>query len=237
MKIKIICLEEENKIKFDNNLSKFEMLDNKNFKIRAKYYNVEKNIVEVYYLIEESEIDKCNLSRNSDKILVIVKSLNENNMKLITKLRSNYDITVVIGEVNITNKNIKEEFNKLNNVIIINKLKKENTIDLKLLSLMLNDKEIICNLNLNKKNNIILINSDESIGKIVLSVLEQFKYIQNSKEYNLYLYSKEEVGIQELTYLEDPIREYIYNDAILKVNTAVNDNINDKKYFLIVTTK
>ena len=37
MKIKIICLEEENKIKFDNNLSKFEMLDNKNFKIRAKY--------------------------------------------------------------------------------------------------------------------------------------------------------------------------------------------------------
>ena len=228
MKIKIICLEEENKIKFDNNLSKFEMLDNKNFKIRAKYYNVEKSIVEVYYLIEESEIDKCNLNKNSDKILVLVKSLNENNMKLIAKLRSSYNITVAIGEVNITNKNIKEEFNKL---------KKENTIDLKLLSLMLNDKEIICNLNLNKKNNIILINSDESIGKIVLSVLEQFKYIQNSKEYNLYLYSKEEVGIQELTYLEDPIREYIYNDAILKVNTAVNDNINDKKYFLIVTTK
>ena len=158
-------------------------------------------------------------------------------MKLIAKLRSSYNITVAIGEVNITNKNIKEEFNKLNNVIIINKLKKENTIDLKLLSLMLNNKEIICNLNLNKRNNIILIDSGESIGKIVLSVLEQFKYIQNSKEYNLYLYSKEEVGIQELTYLEDPIREYIYNDAILKVNTAVNDNINDKKYFLIVTTK
>ena len=66
---------------------------------------------------------------------MLVKSLNENNMKLIAKLRSSYNITVAIGEVNITNKNIKEEFNKLNNVIIINKLKKENKIDLKLLSL------------------------------------------------------------------------------------------------------
>ena len=58
---------------------------------------------------------------------------------------------------------------------------------------MLNNKEIICNLNLNKRNNIILIDSGESIGKIVLSVLEQFKYIQNSKEYNLYLYLKKKL--------------------------------------------
>ena len=102
---------------------------------------------------------------------------------------------------------------------------------------MLKNKEILYSLNLNKQKNTILLDSSESIGKIVLSILEQFNYIENSKEYNLYLYSKEEVGIQELTYLEDPIKEYIYNDAILRVNTVVNGNINDKNYFLVVTAK
>ena len=92
-------------------------------------------------------------------------------------------------------------------------------------------------LNLNKQKNTILIDSNESIGKIVLSILDQFNYIENSKEFDLYLYSKEQVGIKELTYLEDPIKEYIHNDAILRVNTVINENINDKNYFLVVKAK
>ncbi|WP_294132072.1 hypothetical protein [uncultured Clostridium sp.] len=237
MKIKIISLEDEKAIRFDNISSKLEVLDNNNFKNKVKYYKVEKNIVEVYYLTEKEDINNYNLNSNSDRILVLVKSLNEKNIEIIKKIESNYNIIVAIGEVNILNEKIKEEFNKLNNVIIINKLKKENTIDLKLLVIMLKNKEILYSLNLNKQKNTILLDSSESIGKIVLSILEQFNYIENSKEYNLYLYSKEEVGIQELTYLEDPIKEYIYNDAILRVNTVVNENINDKNYFLVVTAK
>lgn len=237
MKIKIISLEDEKAIRFDNISSKLEVLDNNNFKNKVKYYKVEKNIVEVYYLTEKEDINNYNLNSNSDRILVLVKSLNEKNIEIIKKIESNYNIIVAIGEVNILNEKIKEEFNKLNNVIIINKLKKENTIDLKLLVIMLKNKEILYSLNLNKQKNTILLDSSESIGKIVLSILEQFNYIENSKEYNLYLYSKEEVGIQELTYLEDPIKEYIYNDAILRVNTVVNENINDKNYFLVVTPK
>ena len=237
MKIKIISLEDEKAIRFDNISSKLEVLDNNNFKNKVKYYKVEKNIVEVYYLTEKEYINNYNLNSNSDRILVLVKSLNEKNIEIIKKIESNYNIIVAIGEVNILNEKIKEEFNKLNNVIIINKLKKENTIDLKLLVIMLKNKEILYSLNLNKQKNTILLDSSESIGKIVLSILEQFNYIENSKEYNLYLYSKEEVGIQELTYLEDPIKEYIYNDAILRVNTVVNENINDKNYFLVVTAK
>ena len=237
MKIKIISLEDEKAIRFDNISSKLEVLDNNNFKNKVKYYKVEKNIVEVYYLTEKEDINNYNLNSNSDRILVLVKSLNEKNIEIIKKIESNYNIIVAIGEVNILNEKIKEEFNKLNNVIIINKLKKENTIDLKLLVIMLKNKEILYSLNLNKQKNTILLDSSESIGKIGLSILEQFNYIENSKEYNLYLYSKEEVGIQELTYLEDPIKEYIYNDAILRVNTVVNENINDKNYFLVVTAK
>ena len=237
MKIKIISLEDEKAIRFDNISSKLEVLDNNNFKNKVKYYKVEKNIVEVYYLTEKEDINNYNLNSNSDRILVLVKSLNEKNIEIIKKIESNYNIIVAIGEVNILNEKIKEEFNKLNNVIIINKLKKENTIDLKLLVIMLKNKEILYSLNLNKQKNTILLDSSESIGKIVLSILEQFNYIENSKAYNLYLYSKEEVGIQELTYLEDPIKEYIYNDAILRVNTVVNENINDKNYFLVVKAK
>ncbi|MBS4957309.1 MAG: hypothetical protein KHZ99_09715 [Clostridium sp.] len=235
MKIKIICLEDEKNIKFDNISSKFEILGNSGFKKRAKYYNIEKNIVEVYYLTKKEDINKYNLNNNSDMILILTKVLNEKNIEIIKKIRNDYNIIVATGEVNILNKNVKEEFNELNNVVIINKLKKENAIDINLLVAMLKHKEIF--LNLNKQKNTILIDSNESIGKIALSILEQFNYIENSKEYNLYLYSKEEVGIQELAYLEDPIKEYIYNDAIFRINAVINKNINDKSYFLIATNK
>ena len=86
----------------------------------------EKNIVEIYYLTEKEDINNYNLNSNSDRILVLVKSLNEKNIEIIKKIESNYNIIVAIGEVNILNEKIKEEFNKLNNVIIINKLKKSN---------------------------------------------------------------------------------------------------------------
>ena len=236
MKIKIICLEDEKNIKFNNISSKFEILGDNSFKKRAKYYNIEKNIVEVHYLMKKEEsINKYNLNSNSDMILVLAKSLNHKNIERIKKITSNYNIIVAVGEVNISNKDIKEEFNKLNNVIIINKLKKENTIDLNLLVIMISNKEMF--FNLNKQKNTILIDSDESIGKIVLSILEQFNYIENNREYNLYIYSKEEVGVQELAYLEDPIKEYIYNDAILRVNTVIDKNLKDKSYFLVATGK
>lgn len=235
MKIKIICLEDEKNVKFDNILSKFEIVGNNGFKKRAKYYNIEKSKVEVYYLMEKEDLNKYNLNNNSDMILVLAKSLNEKNIERVKKIRNDYNIIVITGEVNILNKNVKAEFNKLNNVVIINKLKKENTIDINLLVAMLKHKEIF--LNLNKQKNTILIDSNESIGKIALSILEQFNYIENNKEYNLYLYSKEEVGIQELAYLEDPIKEYIYNDAIFRINTVINKNINNKSYFLVATAK
>lgn len=235
MKIKIICLEDEKNVKFDNILSKFEIVGNNGFKKRAKYYNIEKSKVEVCYLMEKEDLNKYNLNNNSDMILVLAKSLNEKNIERVKKIRNDYNIIVITGEVNILNKNVKAEFNKLNNVVIINKLKKENTIDINLLVAMLKHKEIF--LNLNKQKNTILIDSNESIGKIALSILEQFNYIENSKEYNLYLYSKEEVGIQELAYLEDPIKEYIYNDAIFRINTVINKNINNKSYFLVATAK
>ncbi|WP_195963744.1 hypothetical protein, partial [Clostridium cuniculi] len=103
------------------------------------------------------------------------------------------------------------------------------------LVIMISNKEMF--FNLNKQKNTILIDSDESIGKIVLSILEQFNYIENNREYNLYIYSKEEVGVQELAYLEDPIKEYIYNDAILRVNTVIDKNLKDKSYFLVATGK
>ena len=67
MKIKIISLEDEKAIRFDNISSKLEVLDNNNFKNKVKYYQVEKNIVEVYYLTEKEDINNYNLNSNSDK--------------------------------------------------------------------------------------------------------------------------------------------------------------------------
>ena len=233
MKIKIISLEDEKSISFKNSSLGFEIVDN-----NSKYYKVEQDIVEISYLLEKDvNIEKYNLKNNSDIILIVAKSFEGKNIEIIKKIKSKYNIIVAIGDVNLSDKYTRDEFNKLNNVLIVAELKKENKIDLKLLSLILKNKEIFNKSSIEKQRSTILIDSNESIGKVVLSLLEQFNYIKNNKEYNLYLYSKDEIGLQELAYLEDPIREYIYDEATLKIDTFTNEDITDKNYFVVFEAK
>lgn len=233
MKIKIISLEDEKSISFKNSSLGFEIVDN-----NSKYYKVEQDIVEISYLLEKDvNIENYNLKNNSDIILIVAKSFEGKNVEIIKKIKSKYNIIVAIGDVNLSDKYTRDEFNKLNNVLIVAELKKENKIDLKLLSLILKNKEIFNKSSIEKQRSTILIDSNESIGKVVLSLLEQFNYIQNNKEYNLYLYSKDEIGLQELAYLEDPIREYIYDEATLKIDTFTNEDITDKNYFVVFEAK
>ena len=233
MKIKIISLEDEKSISFKNSSLGFEIVDN-----NSKYYKVEQDIVEISYLLEKDvNIENYNLKNNSDIILIVAKSVEGKNIEIIKKIKSKYNIIVAIGDVNLSDKYTRDEFNKLNNVLIVAELKKENKIDLKLLSLILKNKEIFNKSSIEKQRSTILIDSNESIGKVVLSLLEQFNYIQNNKEYNLYLYSKDEIGLQELAYLEDPIREYIYDEATLKIDTFTNEDITDKNYFVVFEAK
>ena len=233
MKIKILSLEDEKSISFKNSSLGFEIVDN-----NSKYYKVEQDIVEISYLLEKDvNIEKYNLKNNSDIILIVAKSFEGKNIEIIKKIKSKYNIIVAIGDVNLSDKYTRDEFNKLNNVLIVAELKKENKIDLKLLSLILKNKEIFNKSSIEKQRSTILIDSNESIGKVVLSLLEQFNYIQNNKEYNLYLYSKDEIGLQELAYLEDPIREYIYDEATLKIDTFTNEDITDKNYFVVFEAK
>ena len=233
MKIKIISLEDEKSISFKNSSLGFEIVDN-----NSKYYKVEQDIVEISYLLEKDvNIEQYNLKNNSDIILIVAKSFEGKNIEIIKKIKSKYNIIVAIGDVNLSDKYTRDEFNKLNNVLIVAELKKENKIDLKLLSLILKNKEIFNKSSIEKQRSTILIDSNESIGKVVLSLLEQFNYIQNNKEYNLYLYSKDEIGLQELAYLEDPIREYIYDEATLKIDTFTNEDITDKNYFVVFEAK
>lgn len=233
MKIKIISLEDEKSISFKNSSLGFEIVDN-----NSKYYKVEQDIVKIFYLLEKDvNIENYNLKNNSDIILIVAKSFEGKNIEIIKKIKSKYNIIVAIGDVNLSDKYTRDEFNKLNNVLIVAELKKENKIDLKLLSLILKNKEIFNKSSIEKQRSAILIDSNESIGKVVLSLLEQFNYIQNNKEYNLYLYSKDEIGLQELAYLEDPIREYIYDEATLKIDTFTNEDITDKNYFVVFEAK
>ena len=233
MKIKIISLEDEKSISFKNSSLGFEIVDN-----NSKYYKVEQDIVEISYLLEKDvNIENYNLKNNSDIILIVAKSFEGKNIEIIKKIKSKYNIIVAIGDVNLSDKYTRDEFNKLNNVLIVAELKKENKIDLKLLSLILKNKEIFNKSSIEKQRSTILIDSNESIGKVLLSLLEQFNYIQNNKEYNLYLYSKDEIGLQELAYLEDPIREYIYDEATLKIDTFTNEDITDKNYFVVFEAK
>ena len=111
MKIKIISLEDEKSISFKNSSLGFEIVDN-----NSKYYKVEQDIVEISYLLEKDvNIENYNLKNNSDIILIVAKSFEGKNIEIIKKIKSKYNIIVAIGDVNLSDKYTRDEFNKLNN--------------------------------------------------------------------------------------------------------------------------
>ena len=66
-----------------------------------------------------------------------------------------------------------------------------------------------------------------------LSILKQLNSIEKCKSIEVYIYGEKELSLKVLSYIEDPIKEYLYNSKlIIKQIKSVNAN-NFINYLLI----
>ena len=188
-----------------------------------QYYKMENKSIKVISLTDIAFLKyKCNIER----IIILIDEINELNEEVIYEFSYNKEIIVITGKYN---------GNKLlNNVIIMDDIIKHTNIDLELLLFFLAKDDIFRFIR--KINGMIIVgksNEDNIVSNIVISILKQLNSIEKCKSIEVYIYGEKELSLKVLSYIEDPIKEYLYNSKlIIKQIKSVNAN-NFINYLLI----
>lgn len=224
MNYKIICDNKE--IEFTNNYPALAFSDDEH----KNFYRVKDNIIEVNYLSFNEIDEERDFSRRFKTIFVILKSIEDCSFEKLEDILAHDNVIVGVrsNSAHINNKRIIT-FKDINERINV-----EALID------MFSNEDILSKVK-NKNNISSMILGYESltnpVGNILNNVLKNFKYIDNYKDYIMYLYSNKEFNLQETAYLEDLLKEYSYGTGKIEINQINDDGIKDNVFYSILATR
>lgn len=235
MKIKVLYLGLEEKVTLDNvkgcflqNLSEDRRLENV-----KSFYRVNDYIFEYINLVKD-EVNISNIiNRYNNKDVLILNKLNR---KVLDVLRAFYntDINPIIisGDKNIVN-NLEDLNIYLNKIIYLPQLSCDNSevIDMNLIFMIIANNELGLRDIIGTSLIIGYGKNKNASGEIALSILKEFGHIQKNKEFYLNIYCREELDLQELTYIEDPIREYMIENSQIVIRQLINNTLGKTVYF------
>lgn len=235
MNIGVVCLDN---IEFYQRNWGISSVDEKN-NVISKLYRINDNKVNVIYLNLKSNnlrgFKLDSIIKKNNVILIIIREMNEKNIEIVNCLISETKGILIIGKDNRCEK--LDELSILNNSIYFSNLIYDKKINLELLIEVICKLEILSKLKQSKSKINIIIERKNTIGELALAVLEKFKEIQNNRVFDIYVFSRNEISLSELIYLEDPIREYIENEDILTIHNFRSEKINENEYSLILLSR
>ncbi|MEG0295643.1 MAG: hypothetical protein RR620_02920 [Clostridium sp.] len=216
MNYKIIC--ENSEIELTGYMPALTFLDDGN----RNFYRVDNDIVEIFYL---DELNQKDISKfNGKKTIMLLTKVDEKKISIIKEIEKNGNIIIAIGK-----RSINDVFQ---NIIYISSLCTKDKIDIRTLLKIFTDDDLIVKIK-NRKNECLSVigmnDLSNPIGNITLNILKNFAYVQSCNNYNLYIYSKDEFDLQDISYLEDAIKEYIEMNINL---TIIQNNSNDENGFV-----
>lgn len=235
MNIGVVCLDN---IEFYQRNWGISSVDEKN-NVISKLYRINDNKINVIYLNLKSNnlrgFKLDSIIKKNNVILIIIREMNEKNIEIVNCLISETKGILIIGKDNRCEK--LDELSILNNSIYFSNLIYDKKINLELLIEVICKLEILSKLKQSKSKINIIIEKKNTIGELALAVLEKFKEIQNNRVFDIYVFSRNEISLSELIYLEDPIREYIENEDILTIHNFRSEKINENEYSLILLSR
>ena len=72
------------------------------------------------------------------------------------------------------------------------------------------------------------------ISQIVLETLKELSLIPNSPVLKLYLFTQEELNVQDMAHIEDPLYEYLQYKSFQIKQYLTNDAVNLINYLLFI---
>ncbi|MBE6049964.1 MAG: hypothetical protein E7214_04685 [Clostridium sp.] len=173
-------------------------------KISKEYYNTNGEKIEVIYIKYKEE-------------LLSIKNIHEEDV-IIIPIEDKLDETFSEFKGKVYNLyNVEDDFVfKVDDIIILlSALEK------------VKNRKILCNM--------IGIGCGEfPISSIVIQILKRINLIENSRKCSLKLLVGKELNIDEISYLEDPLKEYLGEGLELLITQEINNKIKGKIYFSLI---
>lgn len=172
--------------------------------IVKEYYNLNNKNIEVIYIKKKKDLLRIKNIHEDDAIIIPIKDKSDNIF---------YDF---IGNIYYLY-NIDEEFifNSEEIIMVLSMLEKKSK------------KKVPCNM--------LGVGFGEfPISCIVIQILKRINLLENSSRCYLKLLLGKELNIEEISYLEDPLLEYLSEGVELQITQEVNDKIKDKIYFSLI---
>lgn len=247
MKFRVICWGTEDRIVFNNTQGRLKNICDNNVPYKQEqtfYYQLEDNKAKVI----TTNINKVNFynkylntSTYNNVDSIIISEINNNNLAIIKEANKKNKYLIIVGKVNLSKDIIDSNNEVLNKVICIPQLSDEKEkLEIKAILFMILD---IYNNELFNMNTFlgvyVIIGCEKGrniLGKIPLFILKRFNYICKMKKFTLNLHIDKELDLQELTYIEDPLIEYMNEDSMLIIKQSISNNKNEKMYFSIIAT-
>lgn len=220
MKYKVICLGDNIKLKESSPALSFWGDSNIN------YYRIDNDIIEVICLCN---LENYKFKLNTEKVILLVDKITNDNIIEIKSLVKKSNTLMFAGE-NLTEEDLK-------NVLFISALKNHEEIKLKTLINIISNENVLYKVKGGHYINYAVIGEEyakDPIGGMILNILKNLSFLNGSKNYTVTIYSEDELNLQDISYLEDAIKEYIDINANFTVNQITKLNHSDIiDYFII----
>lgn len=233
MNIKIICWKVKNKLILDEGM---ELLNESKGLERKIYYQFHKDKVEVSIFESNNfyEINSEKLISKNSKLIILLEEIDDYILSNINEIFKDNYYMILVGKDSIS---IESNINFFQEIMYLPQLLGDDKISMYSLLLMIikklnNEGGLLKDIN---KCHIIIGCEDSSkiCGNIPLFILKRFNSFQRLKSFYLDLYVKEELDLQDLSYIEDSLIDYITYGGMLKVTQSINSK-NNKAYFHLI---
>lgn len=202
---KLVNLEEVNK--------DFKIYNNKN--VSSFYYKYKINLI---FMI----IEFINISKIDNSILeYVIKEEHQNKNELLVLVNLNDDFSLKLNEnsyikTNLSNE-LLERLEYLDSRILLNYIIKDY-----FKNLYIENNALKYNVYLTEKINI------KDLGMGIMQVLKEYKKLDIQKEIHLNIISGENLYLDTLSLISDPILEYTGEGSKVTINNVIQENLKDE---------
>lgn len=231
--IQVISFLNQNKLMIENYQPIFYVSSIKtHLEIEQLYFQVTEDYLVEYLLIPHYNIEHLKLPTHvapQQQIVFIQNLSNELQQKLYQVLK-NENALILVGSNDSTLK-------LFSSIVELIPLKNQKILDLSLLIQLFNHQEIVNQLNLTKQKVIALMGKSDKehlIAQIVLETLKELSLIPKSPVLKLYLFTQEELNVQDMAHIEDPLYEYLQYKSFQIKQYLTNDAVNLINYLLFI---
>ncbi len=227
VKYKVVCMGLNDKFIVDHQYGGLETVSEDT---RHTYYKMKDELVELIFIQQIADAKPFIVTSPREMLFLILDEITDAHLPLLQLARQAQAI-ILSANVNVS-EDIKVSQNALLTSIIQFTLVSDFNIQM---FLMLVSYYVLVDEPIQSYNKLLIgyEKTNEPVGKIVMQILNSFQALQSCQSFELSLLTQTKLNLADLSYIEDPIYEYIPSTYALKIKNYTTQLRNNMTYYFM----